>query len=512
MPADPFDDTQRIKDPVDPFDETQAPSGTLADVGKSVVSEAAKAPLRPVGLIGDVRAGLEGARDWLGRVLGTDKLAEEAQKRLTPEELQKLKQPRGAPTTEDLARGVERATGAEFHRPETEYGRYAGAVSAGVADPLSLLMGPGNIVRRLIVGGVSGAGGELGGEVAGPVGALVGGGLTSAGLERSIAASQRATQRRQLATTAPTVQAVDAAAQQDYRRAGQLNVSLDRADVSQLGTDIRQDLVTGTATGHKFSPVNQPKTFREIEKLENQVRLRKPGLRRTFGAGGPIGPGTARPPSSSDEVIAIRDSLQDIRRDHPGTSEALAASHAIDRVDAYLDTVSGVNVPLRTARANYRPARRAEDLENAIYEAGLSQGTNLGTAMRNGVKKILLNDKLPKTPQERQRMQEIVEGGGIPRALATLTGHHAYLAVWLLAHGHPIGALESIIPGLMGRSLDARRTRRAIVDLRDDILRSSPAGGGAMPTRLPQWTPGTGPASAARAIDDALRQTDDPLQ
>jgi hypothetical protein len=211
-------------------------------------------------------------------------------------------------------------------------------------------------------------------------------------------------------------------------------------------------------------------------------------------------------------VLAIRDSLSDIRRDNPGTSEATAAGHAIDRIDSWLDTVSGVNVPLREARANYRPARRAEDLTQAMYNARFSQGANVGSVLRDEVKKILLNDKLPKTAQERARMEEIVEGGGIPRALARLTGHHAYLAVWLLAHGHPVGALESLMPGLMGRGLDARRTRQAIEDLRDDILRSSPAGGGAMPARLPKWTPGTGTATTVRAIDDALRQNDDALR
>lgn len=489
----------------DPWEAPPSPSTVGEDVAKTMASEAAKAPLRPIGLIGDIRSGVESVRDWVGRKLGTDRLVEEAKKRLTADDLRKLKQPEGAPTTEDLARGAEKATGLEFHRPETPQGRIAGGFAAGFTDPLSLIMGPGNIARRALVGGLSGVGGEVGGEVGGPVGALIGGGLTSAATERSIAASQRAAQRRELARTAPTVGNVEQAAEAGYQRARQMDVPQSRADVSQLGANIRDDLVYG---GRGFSPRNEPKTFAEVQLLEEQVALRRPGLRRKLGAGAPVGPVPStyqNPPSSTTELMNARARLSNIRRDNPGKSEALAAGRAIEMIDAHLMTVPQVRTPLLDANANYRSAQRANDMDEAIRDA-LDKGGNVGDALRNGLRKVLRNDKLPKTAEEIARMEDIVRGGGIPRQLATLTGHHAYLAIWLLAHGHPVGALESIIPGLAGRGLDARRTRRAIEDLRDDILRSSPAGGGAMPNRLPQWTPGTGAASTVRAIDDALRQ------
>lgn len=490
-------------------DMTAPPPDALADVGKTAVSEAAKAPLRPLGFIGDIGQTVEGVRGWIGRKLGTDKLVEEAQKRLTPEELHSLKQPRGAPTTEDIARGVEKAAGRElFHEPETAWGRRAGGLVAGATDPLNLAWGPGGFIRRLVEGGISGVTGEVGGEVAGPVGSVIAGGGTSLATSRIAGGSARRAQAAANAATQPTEQQIRNASRQGYQAAHAANIPLSRADVSQLGADIRDDLVN---SGRAFSPRSQPKTFDEVRLLEEQVQLRRPGLRRKLGAGAPVGPVPStyqNPASSTTEVINARERLNNIARDNAGTSEEVAARRAMELIDNYLDTVSGVNVPLRQARGNYRAAERASDLNRAVDEAARdaqARGGSVAGNLRSNLNRIIDDDTLPKTPQEEAAMRAIVGGGGIPQELAKLGPNHWLWGLWAALHGNLLHGAALIAPGSIGRWMDNRNTRRAVEELRNDILRRAPSGGGPAPPLPPQWPQGTLPAAVVRA-NDALSQ------
>src|SRR5262249_17463786 len=129
------------------------PTGQLEDIAKTAVSEVGKAPLRPFGFLGNLQAAGESAGEWISRKILGDEAVDVAKK--ARERMPSLVGTTGAPTTEDIAKGVTKVTGIPFHEPETPWGRRAGAIVGTATDPLSLTMGPGGVARKLLVGGTS---------------------------------------------------------------------------------------------------------------------------------------------------------------------------------------------------------------------------------------------------------------------------------------------------------------------------------------------------------------------
>ena len=70
-----------------------------------------------------------------------------------------------------------------------------------------------------------------------------------------------------------------------------------------------------------------------------------------------------------------------------------------------------------------------------------------------------------------------------------------------------------VAPGSIGRWRDNVNTRRAVEELRDNILRSAPAGGGPALPLPPRYPVGTEGAAVVRSLDAlSQQQSDDALR
>jgi hypothetical protein len=175
------------------------------DVERSAEAGALRVPLTPFGAVGDIQAtgerlgeglvshlpegfqrwvretreSLPKRQDWLGRLARTPGIG------VT-----------GAPTTLDIARGVEARSGGRYpagYVGQTFPGRLAGAATEVALNPVNLAAGPGGIGERFVQGLAAGAGGEAGSEAFGPIGGFLGGGLGSLLRQSAIArTAQRA--------------------------------------------------------------------------------------------------------------------------------------------------------------------------------------------------------------------------------------------------------------------------------------------------------------------------------
>lgn len=363
-------------------------------------------------------------------------------------------------------------------KAQTFPGRLVQGVGEVAGNPLSWL-GPGGFATKAAGIVASGLGSEVGQEIGGPIGGLIGGGLGSIAGESSL--SRLAASR---GVPPPTAAGIKAAATRGYEQARAMDVPLSRAVVQDLGRSIRQELVS-PQFGHR--PFTDPQTFRALRLLEEPNDLGARQLRRRMGTTGA---------ASSSEILGVRQTLSNIRMNNPGTSDALAASRAIERIDAYLDNIPGLNDVTKGARGNWRAAAHAEELNNAIDRAtrqAEARRGNVADNMRAEINRLIEDRGVPRTPQEEAELRRIVGSGGILQEMARFRHTYSPVAIAgavgsaLAGHLLPAAGLAgSALAAGLPRRIDTARTRRSIEALRDQILRNAPAGGGPTPP-LPRW-------------------------
>jgi hypothetical protein len=286
----------------------------------------------------------------------------------------------------------------------------------------------------------------------------------------------------------PAREALADAADAGYKALKEMDVPLSKEVVTDLSKGLK-----GSLNEESFYAEDQARTFRAIERLKN-----------------PVGED-----SSAKEVYAARTALNHIVRDMPGTSEAAAASMAINRLDDYLSNVPGFAETAKNARGNYAALKRSELLEakeeRAGLEAGASgSGANEVNRMRAQAKNILLKptDRAKFTAEEQDLLKEIASEGSklspanITRLLSKLGPSHP-LSGWGtavagdFAGGHGT-ATASLAVGAISQWLSKKITTDKFHRLDEMTRARSPLGGPAPIAPRPQVV--TPPAAAAAAV------------
>jgi hypothetical protein len=315
---------------------------------------------------------------------------------------------------------------------------------------------------------------------------------------------------------APTREALFDEADRLYGQLRKQDVPLRKEVVEDFSNQVREVL-----NERGFYKEDQPATFRALERLKN-----------------PVGEH-----STAKEVYAARTSLNNAIRDNPGKSEAAAAEAAMQHLDSYLSNVPGFAETAARARGNFRAASQSARIGAASERGELNAGTaytggNLDNALRQRIKALYLNDKVPKTPEEAELMKAIAMGspvGNVARLFSRLGPKHP-LTGWGSAIAADFGggsglATLSLGIGALAQRISERTTTGKIQQLDELIRRNSPLGQQPAPGRVPitsgslAFPPGrvVRPPVAAAAVvpavgsalaqpDDALAQPDDALQ
>lgn len=360
-----------------------------ADIAESAAAGALRAPMHVPGFLGDLAATGEAIGGRVGRwatskIFG-ERAAEEAEQAFkrrgrTRSVADIVTSPTAdAPTTMDIARGVERRTGLPAgYVGQTLPGRLAGGAVETALDPLSLAQGPGGVAARLAAGGAAGAVSELGGAIAGPIGSIIGGGFGSLATASSL---DRLAARRAAEGTMPTAA----------------------------------------------------------------------GLR-------------AASPLATGRIKASQ--LKDVRAD-----EAAAAL--------------------------------SEHLDSAVRRAQQGRG-NTAANLRAELNRIIDDTSIVRTPEQDAAMRKIASSGHLLEGMSRLAGYrHSPLAVLSLLTGHPAAAAGFMATEALRHipaAVDRRRAVGATEQLREDVLRTAPSGGGRAPPLPPRLAPEQIPAAVVRGL------------
>lgn len=484
---------------------------TAGDVAASVASKGAQGALQGLGTPGDIVKGSQWLSDHLmGPVAGylgeqferhiagmsdeqIDRIRQNREKRISGE----YETPHLMPSSQDLIGRAESVVPGIDYQPKTIPGRYLGSAAEVAANPTNYL-GPGGLVGKAAAGVVSGLGAQAGEDITGgPVGRFVGGLAAPLAAGRLTGTSARAEAQAKNAATETALSDIETAYKQGYADLRANPVPLGRGVVSAQGAKIREALVKDGG----FRPFTDPKTFKTLDLLENAGTTGKQLAKRVGTKG----------QSSTNEILSVRDTLNKIARTVP--DEKAAASAAIEHIDNYLDNIPGINTRARQARGDYRAAARVKDLDsmmiNAVNDAKATGGS-VPKAIRVELNRMLQDDSIPKSPEERQAMTDMLDGG-LPQSMAGLGERHAFWwTLWALLNNHPIHAAISLMPRIMGGGVDRANLTRQVQDLRSDILRRAPSGSGVPREAVPNLLQSAAP-QAVRAYDALGPGEDDPF-
>lgn len=227
-------------------------------------------------------------------------------------------------------------------------------------------------------------------------------------------------------------------------------------------------------------------------------------------------------------IEAARQSLNHIRRDNPGTTEATAAARVIASIDSYLENdgpqnavagpAASVAAIAKDARGNYAAASRSDKLtgrvdqpgdtagiaDAAALRAGASNsGFNGDNAIRSRVVSLLLNKKqlAGYSADEIAALRQVAEGtatrnvvrwvgnflgGGGGLGAALLSGGGAAVgAMQGGAEGAAIGATLGPVVGASAKELGSMLTRRALNQADQTVRARSPLAVANAPVTLP---------------------------
>jgi len=416
----------------------------------------------------------------------------------------------GTPVEETVGK-IEQLTG-PLHRPETTTGKYGAAIGRALGDPLTYA-GPGAVARKVASGIGGAAGGELGGQVSGDsvwgrlAGGLVGG--LAGGVRR--AAPER---------PPPAIQEIRDAGTQAYEAAKALRIPVPAQEASNIVGSIMDRLNLAGMYRENYG-----KVFRELESVHHQVV--PPKINYMAPLTGPRA--TAPPPRfiSSTELFSIEKELSEIQRLDSSARVREAARMARRDITGYLRQ----NYPqfaeyMRAGDANWRAASMARDVAQAaergeMAAAASGRGANIDNALRQRIRALYDNQKIPKTQEELRLMRDIIGADNSPvstrqlaRTFSRTSGPARFLgrgALAAIAAGHSphllVGAIQMLAEGVANRA-----TRGRVQNLEELVRRTAPAAG---PRNIPPRTvPGQRAAGAARGAYEGTKdeKTRKPLQ
>jgi hypothetical protein len=282
-------------------------------------------------------------------------------------------------------------------------------------------------------------------------------------------------------TETPTAEALKTAGAAGFEKARGLNVDYSSSHVGDLANSIRSEL-----EGNGVIAELAPKSFKIIEKL----------------TGGP--PGSVAPYTG---LYAARRALGNAAKDFANPTEQLAAKHAIDRLDSFLErppaeaVVAGPAAEagkLTTeARGNYAAAKRSEKLTQLedtaeLQSAAANSGKNLDNTIRRKAAAIVTDPKKRAgySPSELKLIEDVARGnftrnkirdvgnllGGGGGLGSMLTGAAGAMAGGA-AGGGPGAALGSMIGPTVGataRGVANKLTQRALERADEAVRQRSP--------------------------------------
>jgi len=534
------------------FEQRQpAPStdyGPLRDVGRGLARGAIEGPTSDVaGTFGDI----ESIARRGGESLGFEPSGNAA--------------PTSAELSERLGIGL---------RPTTPYGEVAETVARSVTNPANYIFGPveatlgRTLARRGAGAAASGLGAGLGEQTGIPGAGVAGAVLGSTAADLAPEATARRRYKAELGRALTQEELFDVGSQ--------LHQKLQDINTPIPGGDVQRDLVQPIRALFKrrqFFREDEPKTFRELGRitqdpasdsqltyyrllLDNpatdagvkrsqlvaaaeknndldmmQLILQNKGQSGVEAAQRLVNErlGQVGTPIESNEIYAVRTALRKVAQNNRGNSEGKAAGLAMDMIDDYLEKLPDYD-EMKTARAVWRAARSSERYTEALrtgeQRADVSgSGANTANTLRQEIKKIRNNRKIPREPIENELMDEITHGTDVANWARTLSklGPRHPLSGWgttlaAVASGHADAGLATMFLGHVLQYVSEQSTRGGIEELEQTVRRRAPpsvARYGPPPERPgPFPTARTGSAAALRGATEALRPgpEDDALQ
>jgi len=325
------------------FDDLPAPS-VGQDIAKTIPSAAVRGVTSGLGLFGDLQAKPELAPSAPGTFTS---YLEKARNFLEPPQL---------PTSATLRGAAEKVTGS-LYEPQTTPGRYAGAVTESLANPVSYL-GPGSVPLKLGGAVLSGAGGQAGEDVAGTpgriAGAVLGGGVAGRMLGPAVEKA-----------AIPTSAELKTAGKLGYTQAINSGLEVDPSSVGRFAAQARQDLQD---LGHTGGPNGTAtKAFATLDSLEN-------------APAGTVGVTAANLDAIRKNLgIQAKETQANPNNVITPTSNAEAAGHILRNFKGYVENIPAADVragdpaayanSIRQANADYAARFRTAAFENKLANA-----------------------------------------------------------------------------------------------------------------------------------------------
>lgn len=460
--ADDWEPVSKVKDDWQPV--SQSWGATAADAAKSFGRGVVRGAEEMVGSLGDIREAAKkipfgGTALSAVPIVGT---------------LAKV-----APTTEQVTKGVESATGGPLEAPKTHTGQYAQSIGEYVP---SMVVGPEGALPKTLMTIFGGAGAQLGEDLFGPKGRFFGGFL--GGVTGGAAAAETA--ERRLARALPDDAANKKASQAAFKMVQQAGVKISPVATRDFINNLESKtlhhafITRAGAASEIFPQLDRAKQGDLAELIDLHSRLGKIKPRRGELYEAAV---LARP--------EIREFIENLQRPDLIAGDPRFASqvwsHARDtwRIHAKLSEV--------------RQAAEAADVRRLATGRGMNWNT-----FRQEFKKIVLSDDKTRgySDEAVAKMEQIVKGtllqnsARIGSAMAPQRGVlGAAPTAFALATGglEPAGIVATI--GELSHFLEGYLTKRQIKQLEDLIKRESPI---APKQTRPDWQ-AIAPAAAARA-------------
>lgn len=370
----------------------------------------------------------------------------------------------GGTTTDENNAALSAATGG-YYKPRTTVGRVAETAASYVPAAVG---GEGTLATRLLgravapaVGTV--AGGDItkalgGNEQLGQLAGTVAGGIAGAHDPRKLAGLLKSVQ-------IPTVAELKNAARAAYQTVDNSGMVIDKKALASSVDDLTTKLAN-----MGIHPDLQPNAMAALNVLknastQNQTLQGLEVLRRVVG--GAIDKAGSATGSKADKAFAriIQDHLDDF-------VENIGPSHVLGGA-----TDPKALAALQNARSLWSRAAKADQIQGIIDKATLhsqtSQAVPLAAAIRNGFKKLLMNDRgiARFTPEEQAAIRQVATGGpieNIARVIGKLSPDHLVPMLGTMgavAAGTGPGALAVPAVGIVGRltsnALTSRNARLA---------------------------------------------------
>lgn len=437
--------------------------GVIGDIVRTLPSKAVEGAVTSPGMIADIsrtarQLGQRGLRAVRGYIPSWVASPERVERALADEPLPAWT-PTGfaeryLPSSRDIRRGVEEATGAQFYQPRTPAGRFVGDIAETAANPLLVAAGPGTLAARIgsnvlsSVGGVTGE--RIGERIGGVPGAIVGNlaGTLAGGSTLPALAARRAAQR---AATSPRELA------KDLRMAGEreldvarteLRIPMAPADINATGRMIR------ALVGEETTQTGAPQTYRVIRELE---RSESNSTNALLDAHQKFDAIEQRAKTESERTAAItamwhvEERMAEVAQQAPETRRAMDAF--FQGQNALQRSVTAQRLTDAVERARRKPGPKARNLRAELEHIIADERNGLTDRQRDALRNLSDRDHLLRMISDRDYhgMHWILP------AVAALSTYNP----WPLAAGATVAG---------ARAIDRLRMQGPVERLRDEIL------------------------------------------